>query len=750
MTLSDFLARLEHVKPITGGHMARCPAHQDDTASLSVTEGKDGRILLHCHANCETRSIVTAMALDMADLFPAKDRIGLGEPTAIYDYRDEHGTLRYQSLRYPSSFDGKKTFRQRRPDQTGGWIWKMEGVRRLVYRLNQLQGKNAVIIVEGEKDADRLWSLGLPATTNSGGAGKWRDDLTVQLSDAGIKRVVVLPDNDPPGEAHGLQIARSCDDAGLFVKRILLPDLPEKGDVSDWLDAGHTKAELVAIIKNAPPFKAHASVVIKPKLELTSLADLLQEPDDAIEWLVDDRIPGGGLVLLAGKPKAGKSTLARTLAFCVAAGEPWLGHHVVCGPVWYLALEDKRSEVRSHFRRMGATGTEPLLVLVGEAPQQCLELLQARAKDEKPILIIVDTLQRLIQVKDMSDYAEVTTKFSPLLKLCRETGAACVVVHHANKYGEGLDCILGSTALSGSVDNIFIMGRGEYERTLQSIQRIGDDLEPTVITHDHETGHMALAGSKREAEIGRAAELIIEALRDEPEAQTETWLRDHVEATPKSQAAALRMAVRRNWIYRVGEGRRGAPYVYGLVSRSPAPPKREYVVSAVGVTGENRQHLAQKYDAPDTSKTSNEPPKREYVVSAVGVTGENRQNQVQNADNPLSTKTSNDKQASKPYPVRINSGSEERKPEKTRNAQNPCTSTKISVLGTGNGEQSRIRAFQVSLVSAHVENTDGNGHKTPVIDSHDRTYSSFATSDNEIVDDSLFANPVDDDEVEGK
>lgn len=586
MTTADFLARLEKVKPIAGGHMARCPAHDDQTASLSVTEGTDGRILLHCHANCETRNILTALALDMADLFPPKDRGGLGEPTAIYDYRDERGELVYQSLRFPLKQDGKKTFLQRRPNPGGGWVWKMDGVRRTVYHLDKIQGKEAVIIVEGEKDADRLWALGLPATTNSGGAGKWRDELTAQLTAAGVKRVVMLPDNDPPGEAHGLQVARSCDDAGLFVRRILLPGLPDKGDVSDWLDAGHTKAELLAVLKNAPPFKAQASVVIKPKLELTSLADLLLEPDDAIEWLVDDRIPGGGLVLLAGKPKAGKSTLARTLAFCVAAGEPWLGHHVVCGPVWYLALEDKRSEVRAHFRRMGATGIEPLFVLVGEAPQQCLELLQARAKDEKPVLIIVDTLQRLIQVKDMSDYAEVTTKFSPLLKLCRETGAACVVVHHANKYGEGLDCILGSTALSGSVDNIFIMGRGEHERTLQSIQRIGDDLEQTVVTHDHETGHMALASTKRDADIARTADLIMEALRGEAEPQTERWLREQVEARPKTQAQALRMALRRNWVYRIGEGKRGNPYTYGIVSDGLRTREPEYVPADMRVRRE--------------------------------------------------------------------------------------------------------------------------------------------------------------------
>jgi hypothetical protein len=679
MTLADVLSRLESVKPISGGHMARCPAHQDDTASLSVTEGRDRRILLHCHAGCDTRDITDALGVTLTDLFPEKDRVGLGEPTAVYDYRDEHGTLIYQSLRYPS-LNGKKTFRQRHPDGAGGWVWKMQGVRRLPYRLDKLHNKEAVVIVEGEKDADRLASVSIPATTNSGGAGKWQEDLTAQLVAAGIKRVVVLPDNDPPGEAHGLLVARSCDDAGLFVKRILLPGLPEHGDVSDWLDAGHTKAELIALIKAAPPFKSNASVVLKPKLELTSLADLLAEPDDAIEWLVDDRIPGGGLVLFAGKPKAGKSTVCRALAFCVAAGEPWLGHHVVMGPVWYLALEDKRSEVRRHFRAMGATGQEPLWMLVGEAPQNCLALLEERAKVEKPVLIIVDTLQRLIQAKDMSDYAEVTTKFSPLLKLCRETGAACVVLHHANKYGEGLDCILGSTALSGSVDNIFIMGRGDHERTLQSIQRIGDDLEPTVVTLDPDTGHVALTGTKREAEVARSAELILEALRGETDAQTERWIREHVEAAPKSQAQALRMMLRRNWVYRLGEGRRGNPYVYGIVSEGSKPPKPEYVSENTGLKPQN---------GPENDPVLT--PKQHFPPCKKQVTCE--------------------------------------KPE------SPCTS--IEILSTGT-RQDQERVLEVSTSGqSRPEQHDDQG----VNGSRARTYSGFVTSDNGEVDDSLFANP---------
>ena len=563
MTTEELLRRFERVKPISGGFMVRCPAHDDTTASLSVSCGPEGKTLLHCHAGCEPAAIMTALGLTLSDLFPPRDR-PLSDDLITYDYQDEAGELLYQVVRFPAR-DGKpKDFRQRKPDGAGGWTWKLEGVRRVLYRLPQIQHRESILLVEGEKDADRLWSLRLPATTNAGGAGKWRDDYAVSLQAAGVKRVAVLADNDPPGEAHSLQVARSCDDAGLFVRRILLPGLPPKGDVSDWLDAGHTKAELTTIVHDAPPFNSHLPVAQRPKLELTTLADLLAEPEAGIEWMVDDRIPSGGLILLAGKAKAGKSTLARDLAYCVASGESWLGHHVFQGRVWYLALEDKRSEIRRHFIRMGATGNEPLWVFAGEAPPDCMAMLEERSKSERPALIIVDTLQRLIRAEDMNNYAEVTTRFAPLLKLTRETGAALVAVHHANKYGDGLESILGSMALAGSVDNIFLLGRGDRDRTLKSIQRIGDDLESTVIDLDEATGRMVAKGSKRQSDIEYAARLILDALREEPNAQQERWLREHVEVAPKIQAQALRMMLRTNWVYRIGGGRRGDPYMYGI------------------------------------------------------------------------------------------------------------------------------------------------------------------------------------------
>lgn len=232
----------------------RCPAHDDRRASLSIGRGDDGQILIHCHAGCETDAVLQAAGLDWADVMPPRTngsgRAQRSQIAGTYDYRDEAGELLYQVLRY-----APKTFRQRRPKGQGGWSWSVRGVRRVIYYLPKLQGCKDACITEGEKDVDALWSIGVPATCNPGGAGKWRDDYTRQLQAAGIKTVAILPDNDDAGRKHAQQVAASCHAAGLPVRIVELSGLPPKGDVSDWLDADHGRSELMAAISSTARYE---------------------------------------------------------------------------------------------------------------------------------------------------------------------------------------------------------------------------------------------------------------------------------------------------------------------------------------------------------------------------------------------------------------------------------------------------------------------------------------------------------------
>src|SRR5262249_23138355 len=179
-----------------------------------------------------------------------------GKIEATSDYTDETGNkVVHQTVRYPGGSTPR--FRQRRPDGNGGWIWNLNGIRPVLYRLPDVIAAVAagqtIHIVEGEKDADNLRDLGLVATTNAMGAGKWNATYNEVLRGADV---VIIGDNDEPGRKHVQDVARQLT---LVAKRLRVLDLaahwkecPVKADVSDWIDTGADTNQLIAWIDTAP------------------------------------------------------------------------------------------------------------------------------------------------------------------------------------------------------------------------------------------------------------------------------------------------------------------------------------------------------------------------------------------------------------------------------------------------------------------------------------------------------------------
>jgi 5S rRNA maturation endonuclease (ribonuclease M5) len=166
----------------------------------------------------------------------------------IYRYRDAEGRVVFEVVR----FKDRKDFRQRRPTGDGRYAWNLKGIEPILYRLTELLAaskEEVVWLCEGEKDADRLASLGQVATCNPMGAGKWRDHYAATLEG---RRVIVLPDNDDPGRDHARQVAGSLVGRAASIKVLELPDLLEKGDVSDFLDAGGTVERLRELVEGVP------------------------------------------------------------------------------------------------------------------------------------------------------------------------------------------------------------------------------------------------------------------------------------------------------------------------------------------------------------------------------------------------------------------------------------------------------------------------------------------------------------------
>jgi DNA primase len=213
-----------------------CPLHKDQEPSLRVNADKGTWYCDPCKRGGDIFKLCAAMkGLSTGADFPevvdgvasalsgvvSSDSANDEEERVVetYDYRDEQGVLLYQCVRYEP-----KGFKQRRPDGSGGWVWGLGEVRRVLYRLPELltPSSDTVFICEGEKDVDSLCSLGLIATTNPMGAGKWRDDYNETLRG---RHVIILPDNDGPGEKHAFQVAKALLLVARSVKIVHLPVL---------------------------------------------------------------------------------------------------------------------------------------------------------------------------------------------------------------------------------------------------------------------------------------------------------------------------------------------------------------------------------------------------------------------------------------------------------------------------------------------------------------------------------------------
>ncbi len=241
--LQTILDRLEGVKQAGNGYTAKCPGHDDNRNSLSITTGDDGRVLLYCHAGCQTDKICADIELDLKDLFPAKTASEPKRIAAEYNYTDESGNLLFQKIRYEP-----KDFRIRVPNGAGQWTYKLNSTRRVLYNLPEVVKASVVFVCEGEKDCDLLARHGHVATCNYDGAGKWNTDYNRYFTEM---IVYVLPDNDGPGRKHAAHIYRQIEGIAKDRRIVELPGLCDKGDVSDFFAGGGTVEQFNDVVKNA-------------------------------------------------------------------------------------------------------------------------------------------------------------------------------------------------------------------------------------------------------------------------------------------------------------------------------------------------------------------------------------------------------------------------------------------------------------------------------------------------------------------
>ena len=273
---------------------------------------------------------------------------------AEYNYTDAAGELLYQVLRYEP-----KDFRQRRPDIFGdGWIWKLDN-QRVLYRLPELLKfpDGTIFVCEGEKDADRVAALGHCATTVA--AGKWTDECVAALKG---RDCIILQDNDDKGHERALDAVQRLHGTAKSLRIVALPNLPLKGDVSDWLDADPRHAETLPDVCFdvpiwAPPGATDITADDKPvgdhaPLPFIKIASWHDVPAPEREWVVRNQVPLKNVTLLSGEGGVGKSILALHCATATVLGRDWLGTMPSPGPALVVCCEDDAQELHRRMDRI--------------------------------------------------------------------------------------------------------------------------------------------------------------------------------------------------------------------------------------------------------------------------------------------------------------------------------------------------------------------------------------------------------------
>lgn len=523
MTLDEMLAGLEAIgaqpqpRRTGSGWTLRCPHpdHQDDTPSASLRAGDTQPVLLHCFACTPANGSKGAWLAQCVariragtPLPPANPNrsgggsgsAGYGHPVADYAYCDQDGQVIAKKIRYQVE-GGRKSFSWKRP-YSGGWV---DGLGPLtlaslpMYGLPSLARPGTVYVVEGEKDADRLHTLGVAAVTGAGGANKDPAACTLpeDLTPLAGRDVVVIGDRDPAGVGLAKAWQRALQGVAASVRMARSATTGRGDDVSDHLDAGHSLDQLDHGPQPEPPPEPPqtgdepdpdpwADVITGDTLDAMHF-----EP---VTYLVDPVIPKGGLVALAGAPKVGKSALALGCAVALAAGNS----HALDGlaipnpqprPVLYVSLDDPNA-ARFQRRARGMTGDNgtipPALLLKFTRPT--IPALAVMLTTRPVACVVIDTVERLRPPRRREDtlYDGDVAFYGQLQTLAAQHPDTTFLLLMHTRKGAGDDdaitAVSGTHGVTGGVDHVLRMhgARHAQRRVLEVVSRDADDRQFVV------------------------------------------------------------------------------------------------------------------------------------------------------------------------------------------------------------------------------------------------------------------------------
>ncbi len=384
----------------------------------------------------------------------------LGKPDDVYTYTCGQVARHYLYVcRFTMGYGQEKTFRQCRPDGKGGVLWLTKDIELVPYNLSELSKSQYCFISEGEKDVETLRRVNLVASCNPMGAGNWRDELNKYFEG---KKIAILPDNDEPGRKHALRVARSLHGVASSIKIVELPGLPDKGDISDWLNTGHTKDELLALVRQTIEWEPKSQVedvnqdepesakLIKENtadVRSINIQDFLALELPPRKNLLSPWLPNQGLAMLHAKRGVGKTYIALGIACAIASGGDFLrwkapearGVLFIDGEMPAVVLQERISNI---VLGMDKEIVAPLRIITPDLQKNGVPNLSSlegqiainKHIDDEIYLIIVDNISTLVR-SGRENTAEDWQPVQDWALSLRARGKSVLLIHHDNKLG---------------------------------------------------------------------------------------------------------------------------------------------------------------------------------------------------------------------------------------------------------------------------------------------------------------------------
>jgi DNA-binding transcriptional ArsR family regulator len=589
--------------------LAHCPAHDDSTPSLSLTEKADGTLLWKCFAGCSQDAVREALerladiksatarpiaprrnrhqpASDAPEMAQRLRNFGIAEladakrldaekliawhvrelPDGGIEilYLTREGELHAVQYRY--ALEGDNRFKWRKDDTP---------ILYGLWRLCEWTDSDTLYLCEGTSDTWTLWHADLPAL-GIPSASTWREEWWREVE--GFERIVLIPDADDAGAGLAQKLAETCPDH--LQERVYVLHLPEgvkdANELWQQVDADPERFKEALKLATWQPLKElpTCQVANLPETDdlplLAPLSELLSsDAEHELEYVpllgVDGLIARGTLTLLGAHPKAGKTTLL------IHACRAWVQQN---RRVVYLS-EDSRAVWRERVKRFPELGA----LILNAIPRAHPENWAQAVREQEPDIVIVDTLRRFMPPKDENDSASVSLALTPFVDLQQELPrTAIVLVHHTKKSlsseGEITD-IAGSHAFTAEVDAILLLAPVKEQKRQRVLTPIAGRLwtlspEPLVLELSEDGSEYRVVGTAEEVLPETLAqstkEKILLALRVLESATVDEiaeYLQEHREHIPKRTIHHhLAQLYTEGAVNREGRGTRAEPYTY--------------------------------------------------------------------------------------------------------------------------------------------------------------------------------------------